>query len=347
MAHKKLDVLSANGSVILRDGPAIPPEEWERLEYVDWKSGGDTNFAPLASARGEMECAGFWDHGKPDKDGMWTANREIAPTLCSYVEAVGARFGRVRVIKLNPSSEADALRQLHQDDNNRLNPDGEGWVVRAWLELNAPEGSTFILREVRDDPVNRDPHPAASAPSAGARYRAAVSRRAQPRTGATLCVDHLVRVWRASRTVDRIAAPGGCAAGLNGAGGFQVDRYQHIRPVRHVYHRYRLSRAIKPATTTKSSSGKTNSVLQFTHLVQRKECEYHVGSQSRTGSAASGRSLDLMFARRKATTSCRTDATASASRLHSSIVLPPDRDRRWSQGRYYGRRSERRSDRQE
>ena len=101
---------------------------------------------------GQMECAGFWDHGKPDKDGIWTSNREIAPTLCSYVEAIGARYGRVRVIKLNPSSESDALRQLHQDDNNRLNPDGEGYVVRSWLELNAPEGSEFILRDVRDDP---------------------------------------------------------------------------------------------------------------------------------------------------------------------------------------------------
>ncbi|HVC41772.1 MAG TPA: hypothetical protein VND54_07330 [Candidatus Saccharimonadales bacterium] len=153
MAHIKLDVLAENGYAILGDGPAIPPEEWERLEYVDWKSGGDTNFAPLASAMGQMECAGFWDHGKPDKDGIWTSNREIAPTLCRYVEAVGARYGRVRVIKLNPSSEADALRQLHQDDNNRLNPEGEGWVVRSWLELNAPEGSEFILREVRDDPA--------------------------------------------------------------------------------------------------------------------------------------------------------------------------------------------------
>ena len=101
MAHIKLDVLADNGYAILGDGPAIPPEEWERLEYVDWKSGGDTNFAPLASAKGEMECAGFWDHGKPDKDGIWTSNREIAPTLCKYVEAVGARYGRVRVIKLN------------------------------------------------------------------------------------------------------------------------------------------------------------------------------------------------------------------------------------------------------
>ncbi len=155
MAHRKLDILAERGFVILRDreGPPIPQQEWDRLEYVDWKSGGDTNFAPLASALGQMECRGFWDHGKPDKDGIWTDNRAIAPTLCSYVETVGARFGRVRVIKLNPSSEEDALRQLHVDDNNRLNPDSEGWVVRAWLELNAPAGSTFILREERDDPA--------------------------------------------------------------------------------------------------------------------------------------------------------------------------------------------------
>ena len=155
MNYRKLDSLADKGFVILRDyvGPPIPAEEWERLEYVDWKSGGDTNFAPLASALGEMECAGFWDHGKPDKDGIWTQNREIAPTLCDYVEAVGARFGRVRVIKLNPSTEDEARRQMHLDDNNRLNPDGEGWVVRAWLELNAPHGSTFILREDREDPA--------------------------------------------------------------------------------------------------------------------------------------------------------------------------------------------------
>jgi hypothetical protein len=52
MAHPKLDALADKGFVILRDrqGPAIPPAEWERLEYMSWKSGGDTNFAPLASA---------------------------------------------------------------------------------------------------------------------------------------------------------------------------------------------------------------------------------------------------------------------------------------------------------
>ena len=154
MSHRKLPIFDEKGFVILRDheGPAIPRSEWMGLEYIDWKSGGDTNFAPLASALGEMECAGFWDHGKPDKDGIWTKNKDIAPSLVRYVESVGTRYGRVRVIKLNPGDEAFARRQMHLDDNNRLNPDGEGWVVRAWLELNAPPGSTFILREDRDDP---------------------------------------------------------------------------------------------------------------------------------------------------------------------------------------------------
>ena len=154
--HRKLDILAKTGFVVLRDydGPAIPQAEWESLTYMDWKSGGDTNFAPLTSATGEMDCRGFWDHGKPDKEGIWTANREIAPSLASYVEAIGGNFGRVRVIKLNPSNEAEALRQLHRDDNNRLNPDGSGWVVRSWLELDDAAGqSVFILREDKDDPA--------------------------------------------------------------------------------------------------------------------------------------------------------------------------------------------------
>jgi hypothetical protein len=154
--HRRLDILAEKGYVILRDrhGPQISQSEWESLAYLNWKSGGDTNFAPLASATGEMDCRGFWDHGKPDKDGIWTTNRTLAPSLATYVENVGCNFGRVRVIKLNPSDEATALRQLHLDDNNRLNPDGTGWVVRSWLELeDAPGESVFILREDKHDPA--------------------------------------------------------------------------------------------------------------------------------------------------------------------------------------------------
>ena len=152
--HPKLDVMNEKGFVVLRDydGPSIPVGEFLGLEYMDWKSGGDTNFAPIASARGEMECAGFWDHGKPDKDGIWTSNAAKCPTLVDYVEQAGARYGRVRIIKLNPSDEPSALRQLHLDDNNRLNPDGEGWVVRSWLELTDNPDSFMILREEKDDP---------------------------------------------------------------------------------------------------------------------------------------------------------------------------------------------------
>jgi len=154
--HRKLNILKKSGYVVLRDynGPAVPANEWESLQYIDWKSGGDTNFAPLASATGALDCRGFWDHGKPDKGGVWTANRDIAPSLARYVENVGGNFGRVRVIKLNPSSEQEALRHLHLDDNNRLNPDGAGWVVRSWLELaDTPDQTVFILREEKDDPA--------------------------------------------------------------------------------------------------------------------------------------------------------------------------------------------------
>ena len=86
--HQKLDILDETGFVVLENysGPEIPSSEWESMEFMDWKSGGDTNFAPIASAMGEMECAGFWDHGKPDKDGIWTDNQYKCPTLVRYVK---------------------------------------------------------------------------------------------------------------------------------------------------------------------------------------------------------------------------------------------------------------------
>ncbi len=154
MMHRTLDALAETGYVVLRPyaGPPIPESEWINLEYMDWKSGGDTNFAPIASALGEMECRGFWDHGKPDKDGIWTTNAAHCPTLVRWVEQVGANFGRVRIIKLNPNTEAEALRNLHLDDNNRLNPEQEGWVVRAWLQLTDNPNSYMVVREDRDDP---------------------------------------------------------------------------------------------------------------------------------------------------------------------------------------------------
>ena len=155
MSHTKLPVLEEKGFVVLRNfGREVPESEYVDMEYMDWKSGGDTNFAPLASANGEMDVRGFWDHGKPDKDGIWIPSQvEKTPTLKRWVEANKARIGRVRIIKLQPNTyEAVAARYMHQDDNNRLNPDGEGYVVRAWLNLTDNPDSYMVVREVRDDP---------------------------------------------------------------------------------------------------------------------------------------------------------------------------------------------------
>jgi hypothetical protein len=146
--HVRLDCLAETGFAALRDAPFdVPSSEWESLEYMDWKSGGDTNFAPLASADGELDCRGFWDKGKTDKDALWTSNAASAPTLKKYVDSIGANFGRVRIIKLEPQNHEQALRNIHRDDNNRFNPDNEGWVVRTWLELTDSPDSYMLLMD--------------------------------------------------------------------------------------------------------------------------------------------------------------------------------------------------------
>lgn len=149
-----LPLMEEKGFVVLKpyDGPLPEPSEWETLEYLDWKSGGDTNFAILASATGEHDPRGFWEHGKPDKGGVWTSNIDQCPNIRKFVENVGADFGRVRIIKLEPNTYEETLRNLHPDDNNRLTAEGTGWVVRAWLQLTDHPDSYMIVREDRDDP---------------------------------------------------------------------------------------------------------------------------------------------------------------------------------------------------
>jgi hypothetical protein len=138
--HVRLDCLAETGFVGLRRAPFdVPSIEWESLEYFDWKSGGDTNFAPLASADGQLDCRGFWDKGKTDKDAI--------PTLKDYVASVGANYGRVRIIKLEPQDRDQAIRSIHRDDNNRFNPENEGWVVRSWLELTDSPDSYMLLMD--------------------------------------------------------------------------------------------------------------------------------------------------------------------------------------------------------
>jgi hypothetical protein len=156
MAYIKSAALEETGYVVLDPyDQEQDPQEWLDIEYVDWKSSGVTRFAPLASAKGEIEVNGFWNHKPPrtDKDGVWIPSQvEKAPTLVARAQEPGANVGRCRVIELQPNSYADALYNLHQDDNNRLNPDGTGWVVRGFFNLTDDKDSYFVLRDNRTDP---------------------------------------------------------------------------------------------------------------------------------------------------------------------------------------------------
>ena len=76
-----------------------------------------------------------------------SSNAAKAPTIKKYVDGVGANFGRVRIIKLEPQNHDVAIRSFHRDDNNRFNPDNEGWVVRSWIELTDQPDSYMLLMD--------------------------------------------------------------------------------------------------------------------------------------------------------------------------------------------------------
>jgi hypothetical protein len=150
-AHVRIPALDETGYVVLdRHDQAQDPREWEDLAYVDWKSSGDTRFAPLASASGGLECNAFFNHLPPrtDKDGIWVdENVRVAPRLVARAREPGANVGRCRVIELQPTTYVQAVANLHLDDNNHLNPAGSGWVVRGFFNLTDDPDSLMILRE--------------------------------------------------------------------------------------------------------------------------------------------------------------------------------------------------------
>jgi hypothetical protein len=166
MPYITLPVFEESGYVVVDSyDQGADPREWENLIYVDWKSSGDTRFSPIASAYGAIECDGFWNHTPPktDKDGVWVPeNVAIAPRLVARAMEPGANVGRCRVIELQPNTYADAIYNLHRDDNNRLNPEGTGWIVRAFFNLTDNPDSVMVLREDKDDPATetRIPLPA-------------------------------------------------------------------------------------------------------------------------------------------------------------------------------------------
>ena len=122
-----------------RNGKPVDPQEWMSLEYVDWKSGSDTRFARWP-AYGEIECNGFWhfDPLLPTRtDGVWIDSQVGRPRPWSKrAKENGANVGRCRIIELQPNTYAGRAVQLPLGRQQPpLNPDGEGWVVRRFMNL--------------------------------------------------------------------------------------------------------------------------------------------------------------------------------------------------------------------
>ena len=72
-----------------------------------------------------------------------------------HAPRAGARLERRSLPRDRAAAERRTptrLYNLHQDDNNRLNPDGTGWVVRGFFNLTDDTDSFFVLRENRTDP---------------------------------------------------------------------------------------------------------------------------------------------------------------------------------------------------
>ena len=73
--HPRLDVLADTGVVVLKDADFECPEsEYLALEYMDWKSGGDTNFAPLATADGARGGPPGSGLERKDREGVWAGH---------------------------------------------------------------------------------------------------------------------------------------------------------------------------------------------------------------------------------------------------------------------------------
>ena len=152
--HYRMPALEQNGGWLelgLYRGPEIPASEWESLTFTTYASDPFTYFAPITSATGELELKPFGQDGKCDLDGKWTPNAEKCPTIVRWLESIGARFGKVALLRMKPNTLRECRWGLHLDNNNEGNPESNGWAVRIWLELTHDDSSRLVLRQEEFD----------------------------------------------------------------------------------------------------------------------------------------------------------------------------------------------------
>jgi hypothetical protein len=152
--HHRMPVLDSAGGWLELDryrGPEIPLSEWEDLAYVTYETDPFTYFAPITSATGAIELTAFGEYGKCDLDGVWTENADRCPTIVAWLQSIGARFGRVQLLRMKPNTLKQCRWGLHLDNNNAGNPESNGWAVRLWLELTDDSSSRLVVRQEEFD----------------------------------------------------------------------------------------------------------------------------------------------------------------------------------------------------
>jgi hypothetical protein len=151
--HRCPLVEAGQGLVTLRryEGPPIPAEEWETLEYTTYSSDPCTYFAPITSPTGKVEMIGAREAGKEELDCVATPNAGRCPTIMKWLESMGARYGRVQLLRMKPNTLRECRWGLHQDNNNLVNPPANGWIVRVWHELTDDSTSTLLARQGQFD----------------------------------------------------------------------------------------------------------------------------------------------------------------------------------------------------
>ena len=150
--HPRLDALAEHGYVVLRDLDAADPRVGvprARVHGLEERRRHQLRADRHRRRRARLpRASGSRATSAPTRAAASRRTRRSARRIVAEVESVGADFGRVRVIKLEPQAYDDALRQIHRDDNNRFNPDdrrlGRALVARAHRQprqLHGPHGA--------------------------------------------------------------------------------------------------------------------------------------------------------------------------------------------------------------
>ena len=152
----QMPVLEEKGFVVLDSyGDLVDSREWQSLEYVDWKSSGDTRFAPSPAPTAISSATASGTSIHPSRTRMASgltpkprsrrpspgAHRNPAPTSAAAASSNSSRI---------PTPTRSTTRT--STTTTASTPDGEGWIVRCFMQLTHNPNSYMVLREDINDP---------------------------------------------------------------------------------------------------------------------------------------------------------------------------------------------------